>query len=106
MTAPSAASQAAENLGPVIKEGCGTKQGGHIKTWKKRWFVLRGTSLLYPPKPGGTEKGRIRVNEASVIAKAPECKKNSLLLTSPFVEKAISKFCAPSEVAHLEWSNS
>ena len=24
-----------------------TKQGGSIKTWKKRWFVLKGDMLYY-----------------------------------------------------------
>mmetsp|Transcript_36493 Transcript_36493/g.91470 ORF Transcript_36493/g.91470 Transcript_36493/m.91470 type:complete len:460 (-) Transcript_36493:145-1524(-) len=29
------------------KEGFLTKQGGSIKTWKKRWFVLKGDTLYY-----------------------------------------------------------
>jgi serine/threonine protein kinase len=64
-----------EELGPVDKEGWGTKQGGHIKTWKKRWFVLRGSTLVYLTKPGGAEKGRISISEAGVVLRAPECKK-------------------------------
>jgi serine/threonine protein kinase len=75
MAAPDA--RPADDLGPVVKEGWGTKQGGHIKTWKKRWFVLRGTTLIYLTKPGpsGVEKGRISVADATVIMRSPECKK-------------------------------
>ena len=32
---------------PIIKEGSMFKQGGQIKTWKQRWFVLRGHQLYY-----------------------------------------------------------
>jgi len=31
----------------IIKEGLVTKQGGRIKTWKKRWCVLAENGLLY-----------------------------------------------------------
>ena len=29
-----------------------TKQGGKIKTWKRRWFVLTGNVLYYLKAPG------------------------------------------------------
>ena len=35
------------SLQPADKEGFSTKQGGGIKTWKKRWFVLKGNRLWY-----------------------------------------------------------
>jgi serine/threonine protein kinase len=64
-------------LGSLVKEGWCKKQGGHIKTWKKRWFILRGTTLLYFTKKGSsaTEKGRLNILLASCILSAPECKK-------------------------------
>eukprot|EP00012_Vannella_robusta_P005288 CAMPEP_0206193376 /NCGR_PEP_ID=MMETSP0166-20121206/6526_1 /ASSEMBLY_ACC=CAM_ASM_000260 /TAXON_ID=95228 /ORGANISM="Vannella robusta, Strain DIVA3 518/3/11/1/6" /LENGTH=475 /DNA_ID=CAMNT_0053610069 /DNA_START=96 /DNA_END=1523 /DNA_ORIENTATION=- len=34
-------------LGTPEKDGFLTKQGGSIKTWKKRWFVLKGDTLYY-----------------------------------------------------------
>eukprot|EP01112_Ceratiomyxa_fruticulosa_P010466 TRINITY_DN2773_c0_g1_i1.p1 TRINITY_DN2773_c0_g1~~TRINITY_DN2773_c0_g1_i1.p1 ORF type:complete len:456 (-),score=103.37 TRINITY_DN2773_c0_g1_i1:396-1763(-) len=34
-------------LHPADRDGYLTKQGGSIKTWKKRWFVLKGKKLYY-----------------------------------------------------------
>ena len=31
----------------VQKNGWLTKQGGRIKTWKRRWFILSGNCLYY-----------------------------------------------------------
>jgi len=35
------------SLQPADREGWMTKQGGSYKSWKKRWFVLKGTQLFY-----------------------------------------------------------
>ncbi|EGG18905.1 pleckstrin domain-containing protein [Cavenderia fasciculata] len=34
-------------LAPADREGWLTKQGGAIKTWRRRWFVLKGKKLYY-----------------------------------------------------------
>ncbi|EDR23159.1 hypothetical protein EDI_031800 [Entamoeba dispar SAW760] len=36
-----------ESLRPALFEGWGKKQGGSVKTWKKRWFVLKENRLWY-----------------------------------------------------------
>ncbi|OHS99266.1 AGC family protein kinase [Tritrichomonas foetus] len=59
----------------ILKEGYMTKQGGMIKTWKRRWFQLIDKKLYYYSKPGSPEVGQIDLSSASNIALAPECKK-------------------------------
>ncbi|EGC32816.1 hypothetical protein DICPUDRAFT_8073, partial [Dictyostelium purpureum] len=39
----------------VEKKGWLTKQGGRIKTWKKRWFILTANCLLYYKTPQDQE---------------------------------------------------
>mmetsp|Transcript_3897 Transcript_3897/g.5841 ORF Transcript_3897/g.5841 Transcript_3897/m.5841 type:complete len:500 (-) Transcript_3897:103-1602(-) len=36
-----------KSLGQGTRQGWLTKQGGSIKTWKKRWFILKGDTLFY-----------------------------------------------------------
>eukprot|EP01101_Sappina_pedata_P006863 TRINITY_DN3515_c0_g1_i1.p1 TRINITY_DN3515_c0_g1~~TRINITY_DN3515_c0_g1_i1.p1 ORF type:complete len:474 (+),score=210.16 TRINITY_DN3515_c0_g1_i1:78-1499(+) len=36
-----------DSLKPLVKDGWLTKQGGSIRTWKKRWFVLKDDKLYY-----------------------------------------------------------
>jgi hypothetical protein len=44
-----------QSLGSGNKEGYLTKCGGTIKTWKKRWFVLKGDTLFYFKTPKDTD---------------------------------------------------
>uniref|UniRef100_UPI00398F201D pleckstrin homology domain-containing family H member 2 isoform X2 n=1 Tax=Pristiophorus japonicus TaxID=55135 RepID=UPI00398F201D len=41
---------------PLEKSGYLLKLGGKVKTWKRRWFVLKGGELLYYKSPLITEK--------------------------------------------------
>jgi serine/threonine protein kinase len=67
--------------GAVLKEGAGKKQGGFIKNWKTRWFVLRGTTLDYLEKKGGKPKGSIELTSMtkSSPASSAECPKQPAL---------------------------
>jgi len=64
---------------PIIKNGWLIKQGGFIKTWRKRWFVLRGQNLYYYKEPGQKEKGVIFLNKSEYVDRAPECSKQPAL---------------------------
>lgn len=52
-----------------------TKQGGKIKTWKKRWFTIVGKTVSYYDKPGKKLMGQLDLNQATGVEMAPECKK-------------------------------
>lgn len=56
------------SLQPADKEGFCTKQGGSIKTWKKRWFVLKGNKLWYFKNKTDTEaKGFIELEAGTIV---------------------------------------
>jgi len=61
------------------KKGWLTKQGGRIKTWKRRWFILNDTGLYYFKKPQDTEPCGIIMLDNVEIIKYPS-KKNGFLL--------------------------
>ncbi|XP_053315691.1 pleckstrin homology domain-containing family H member 2 [Spea bombifrons] len=54
------------------KSGYLLKMGGKIKTWKRRWFVLKGGELLYYKSPSDVirkPQGQIELNSSSHIVK-------------------------------------
>lgn len=57
------------------KEGYLFKQGGMIKSWKKRYFMLVGTVLSYSEKKGKKESGSVNIAAASEVKLAADCKK-------------------------------
>ena len=60
---------------PVVKSGWLTKQGGFIKTWRRRWFELKGRTLYYYKDPSDKVKGVMAIDAAESIERAPECSK-------------------------------
>lgn len=46
-TATSTSKRAEEQLGETLMDGWVWKQGQRFKNWKRRWFVLRGSKLIY-----------------------------------------------------------
>ena len=58
-----------------VKEGWGVKQGGLIKTWKRRWFVLSLTKLQYYKAPGQKKRGEILLSDVTEVSPAPQCSK-------------------------------
>jgi len=56
-----------------IKSGWGTKLGGFVKSWKRRWFVLFENRLEYYTGPGQRKKGEVSLNDVSEVSPYPEC---------------------------------
>nr|XP_034967099.1 pleckstrin homology domain-containing family H member 2 isoform X2 [Zootoca vivipara] len=57
---------------PLEKSGYLLKMGGKVKTWKRRWFVLKGGELLYYKSPSDVirkPQGQIELNASSRIVR-------------------------------------
>ncbi|XP_054853527.1 pleckstrin homology domain-containing family H member 2 [Eublepharis macularius] len=55
---------------PLEKSGYLLKMGGKVKTWKRRWFVLKGGELLYYKSPSDVirkPQGQIELSASSRI---------------------------------------
>lgn len=66
----------------IVKEGWVIKCGGSIKTWKKRWLVLRGNTLYYFKKKEDTqEQGSIRLEPGMKCREEKNCKKSPFAFT-------------------------
>ncbi|OHT01178.1 RAC family serine/threonine-protein kinase like protein [Tritrichomonas foetus] len=63
----------------LSKSGWLTKQGGMIKSWKRRWFTINGSTIHYYSKQNDlhSEKGSFDLSMATVVAAATpkECRK-------------------------------
>lgn len=57
-----------QSLLPADKDGFLTKQGGSIKTWKRRYFILKSKSLYYYKTPkDAVITGRIDLEPNSIV---------------------------------------
>jgi len=67
------------SLEPFDKAGWMIKQGGSIKTWKRRWGVLQGNTLWYFKTKNDTEAtGFIIMNENSFVHDESKKRKNMI----------------------------
>jgi len=86
----------------IIKQGWLTKEGGKVKSWKKRWFVLTAPSTLtYHAKKGGEKKGNISLKDCGPIQESTyKDKKNCFVIVTP---KRTYYFMAESSDAVKSW---
>jgi len=62
----------AQSLYPPDKDGYLTKQGGSIKTWKRRYFILKGRTLYYYKTPKDQElTGKLDLEPSSLVKEEP-----------------------------------
>ncbi|CAI5737550.1 unnamed protein product [Peronospora destructor] len=96
-------------LGRIVRSlycdhsGWGYKQGSIIKSWKRRYFVLKGRELIYftersPSGKGIDEKGRLRVSGVEVT---PEVA-NALIVRGELKNQAV-KMHVDSKKERKEW---
>eukprot|EP00002_Diphylleia_rotans_P002582 TRINITY_DN11630_c0_g1_i2.p1 TRINITY_DN11630_c0_g1~~TRINITY_DN11630_c0_g1_i2.p1 ORF type:complete len:407 (-),score=70.73 TRINITY_DN11630_c0_g1_i2:356-1531(-) len=84
------------------KEGYLLKQGGSIKTWKKRWFILKGNYLFYFKEKGDANpKGIICLKEGSVETSSADIgKSHAFSIKTPDRQYFM---CATSGDDEREW---
>ncbi|KAJ8248319.1 hypothetical protein GJAV_G00240730 [Gymnothorax javanicus] len=86
---------------PLEKSGYLLKMGGRVKTWKRRWFVLKGGELLYYKSPSDVirrPQGQIELNATSSITRGDG--KQTLQLVT---EKRVYYLTADSPNLLEEW---
>ncbi|XP_069787219.1 pleckstrin homology domain-containing family H member 2 isoform X2 [Narcine bancroftii] len=86
---------------PLEKSGYLLKMGGKAKTWKRRWFVLKGGELLYYKSPSDVihkPQGQIELNVSNHIVRC-DGKQTIQLIT----EKKIYFLTADSPNILEEW---
>jgi len=86
------------------KTGFLTKEGGSIKTWKRRYFSLKNAELTYFKDKGGEELGKIPLSAASSIQMADKRKKpHCFEIVTP---SRIYAFSAENEEERKDWVES
>jgi len=86
----------------IIREGWLEKQGGMIKTWKKRWFEMKKTTIYYFKQKNGEMMGQINVTPDCKVQTYPGCKKQpSFLISVPSQRNFV--IVAPSKDEHDQW---
>eukprot|EP00007_Cunea_sp_BSH-02190019_P008008 CAMPEP_0174229438 /NCGR_PEP_ID=MMETSP0417-20130205/416_1 /TAXON_ID=242541 /ORGANISM="Mayorella sp, Strain BSH-02190019" /LENGTH=459 /DNA_ID=CAMNT_0015306985 /DNA_START=130 /DNA_END=1509 /DNA_ORIENTATION=+ len=84
------------------KQGFLTKEGGSIKTWKKRWVVLKDGALRYSKGQNSAALGVIDLNEASKIDVSPDRKKKKNMF-EVHTPKRVYFLCAETAKDRDDW---
>lgn len=91
--------QAAQLVGHLQVKGTGL-----IKTWKQRWYELRGNALYYFKTPDGKPSGRIPLDAAEIVVETPPSSKFRFALHSAVLNKKF-EFQAESAQKYEQWVN-
>ncbi|GAM28828.1 hypothetical protein SAMD00019534_120040 [Acytostelium subglobosum LB1] len=65
------------------KQGFLTKEGGSIKTWRKRWCVLKNGSIYYSKNANSCELGTIHLKNVTNVVQSQRKKKNLFEVETP-----------------------
>lgn len=91
-------------LGTPDKDGYLTKQGGSIKTWKKRWFVLKGDTIYYFKTQKDPEQtGEIKLEATTVCQAEPGMNKKKRFYLSIGTPTRVFLIYSDSEETTQQW---
>jgi len=107
----------------VEKRGFMIKQGGRRKNWRKRWFVMNPTTLLYFKDPNDGEPCGIVPLEHLTVSKHADGKRKFCIMLKPDQDKPLTShklnggniskgfhecflFCVPTEPEQNNWAES
>jgi len=94
------------SLNPPDKEGFLTKRGGSIKTWKRRWFVLKGKNLAYFKTRNDLEaKGIIELEPDSFVKDEKDKDKKRRFMFSVGTSRRVFFIYADTENDMRFWIN-
>jgi len=94
----------AQSLHPPDKDGFLTKQGGSIKTWNKRYFILKDTTLYYYKTNKDTVfTGKFELEPGSTVKEEPSKKKQNMFAVT--TQKRIFFICAEKPEDMQPWIN-
>ena len=87
----------------LVKEGWLEKQGGFIKNWKNRWFVLTSDMIIYYRVPNREEMGRFELNPECSVSIENDLKNGPCFSVSTSKRKYL--IVANSNETRDEWIN-
>jgi len=95
------------SLTPADREGILTKQGGSIKTWKKRWFVLKGKKLVYFKTRNDVEAtGVVDLEDGSYVKEEHDKDKKRRFMFSVVTSRRVFFIYADTEPEMRQWIES
>jgi len=92
------------SLNPADREGWLKKQGEHYRTWKKRWFVLKGRQLVYFETQKDNEpKGIVDLEPSTIVRDERANDKKSRMMFSVSTARRIFYIYAKTDVDMKTW---
>lgn len=89
-------------------EGWMTKQGGSVKSWKRRWFILKGAKLYYfkANRPETEMQGLIELTPTTFVKQQPKHGKQQAFAVGSSEMKRVYFMYADQDTESLSWIKS
>lgn len=97
-----------KSLAGAEHEGWMTKQGGSVKSWKRRWFLLKGNTLYYfkASRPETEMQGCIELTPTSFVKPQPKHGKQQAFAVGSQNQKRIFFMYADQDSESVAWMKS